>query len=281
MKLGCFQSNKGLRGLDFRTFVQHAAEIGYAAIDIPPFEADAAAFCDGLGLAVHSAGALGLPDLSADTTEQEKLNSMARDAIDSVSAQNVATITTVMGRDVERSGDENLAIFRDVFTPLCAYAEEKNVKFAFENWPRDNTMFGTTPEMWGAMFNAVPSSALGLCYDPSHFVWQGIEYIQPILDFSDRIYHAHAKDTEILLDGRNRFGIYGRLLSATPQEKWWRYRLPGYGVVDWHLYIDTLYQIGYDDVLSLEHEDPIWAATPEVALRGLELALNFLEPMLV
>lgn len=281
MKLGCFQSNKGLREMDFRTFVIHAAEIGYDAIDIPPDDADAVEFCDGLGLVVHATSALKLPDLSADDSAQAEIASAARNAIDTASAQGVSAITTVMGRNMEVSGEENLALFREVFTPLCAYAEDNNVKFAFENWPRNNTMFGTTPETWDAMFNAVPSPALGLCYDPSHFVWQGIDYIQPIWDFRDRIYHAHAKDTELLLDGRNSFGIYGPLLASTTQQKWWRYRLPGYGSVDWHRYLDTLYQIGYNDVLSLEHEDPVWAQTPELALRGLELARHYLEPMLV
>ncbi len=108
------------------------------------------------------------------------------------------------------------------------------------------------------MFTAVPSPALGLCYDPSHLYWQGIDYIQPIWDFRDRIYHAHAKDTEILLAGRNHYGMYGRQLSATAEQNWWRYRLPGYGHVDWYRYLDTLYQVGYDAVLSVEHEDPVW-----------------------
>lgn len=105
-----------------------------------------------------------------------------------------------------------------LFTFLAVHAEKQDVKLAFENWPRNNTMFGATPETWDAMFNAVPSPALGLCYDPSHLLWQGIEYIQPIWDFRDRIYHAHAKDTEILAAGRDRYGIFGRQLSATQPE---------------------------------------------------------------
>ena len=155
------------------------------------------------------------------------------------------------------------------------------MRLAFENWPRNGTMLATTPELWDAMFTAVPSPALGLCYDPSHLYWQGIEYIQPIWDFRDRIYHAHAKDTEILMAARNRYGTYGRQMAATEPASWWRYRLPGYGAVDWRRYVDTLVQIGYDDVLSVEHEDPVWSATAGQALRGLALARQFLEPMLV
>ena len=69
-------------------------------------------------------------------------------------------------------------------------------------------------------------------------------------------------------------------MGATQPESWWRYRLPGYGGVNWPRYLDTLYQVGYDAVLAVEHEDPVWSDTPELALRGLELARNFLQPML-
>jgi sugar phosphate isomerase/epimerase len=280
MKLGCFQSNKGLQELDFRTFVQKAADLGYQAIDVPATDPAAAAPCRSLGLTVHSAGPVFLPDLAAQTDRQEAIAAQMTAAIDSAAAQQIATITTLIGRAPGLSGDENIALFRDVFTPLAARAEAQKVQIAFENWPRNGTMLATTPELWDAMFNAVPSPALGLCYDPSHFYWQGIDYIQPIWDFRDRIYHAHAKDTEILLDGRNRFGIYGRQLSATTRQNWWHYRLPGYGHVDWYRYLDTLYQVGYDAVLSVEHEDPVWSQTPDLALRGLQLARQFLAPLL-
>ena len=123
-------------------------------------------------------------------------------------------ITHLIGRDMSVSADENIALFAEVYTPIAAHAEAKGVRLAFENWPRNGTMLAITPELWDAMFTAVPSPALGLCYDPSHFYWLGIDYIQPIWDFRDRIYHAHAKDTEILESGRNLFGIYGRQLEA-------------------------------------------------------------------
>ena len=96
-----------------------------------------------------------------------------------------------------------------------------------------------------------------------------------------RIYHAHAKDTEFVAAGQNRYGLYGAQLAQTAPREWWRYRLPGYGVVDWRRYLDALYQVGYNGVLSVEHEDPEWSATPEQAVRGPKLATNFLARMLV
>lgn len=281
MKLGCFQSNKGLRQLDFGSFVEQVARLGYGAVDIPVGVPDAAAMGRNLGLEVHSAGPLFLPDLSPEHARQEDITRRATEAIDSAAQQQVPTITALIGRAPGLNGDENIAIFRELFTPLTAHAEELGVKLAFENWPRNGTMLATTPELWDAMFTAVPSPALGLCYDPSHFYWQGIEYIQPIYDFRDRIVHAHAKDTEILEPARNHYGIYGRQMAATKDASWWRYRLPGYGGVDWVRYLDALYQIGYDAVLSVEHEDPVWSETPDLGLRGLRLAHAYLTPMLI
>lgn len=280
MQLGCFQSNRGLRQMAFQAFAQQVAELGYDSIDVPPNNSDAVARCRSLGLELYASSAVVPPDLSPDPERQKEIVAQVTAAIDWAAAHDLQVITHLIGRDPELSGDENIALFQKVYTPIAAHAEQQGVRLAFENWPRNGTMLAITPELWEAMFTAVPSPALGICYDPSHFYWLGIDYIQPIRDFADRIYHAHAKDTEILVEGRNRFGIYGRQLESTTEQSWWRYRLPGYGEIDWAHYLDTLYQIGYDGVLSIEHEDPIWAESPERALRGLTLAKQFLDPFL-
>jgi sugar phosphate isomerase/epimerase len=280
VKLACFQSNKGLRQMEYSQFAQAARDLHYAAVDVPLNVPDAAATVRSLGLEVGAAGPIVPPDLSADSARQEEIVNAVNGAVDSLAAQQIPTLVILIGRDTSRNGDENIAIYKDVFTPIAAHAESKGVRLAFENWPRNGTMLAITPELWDGMFNAVPSSAIGLCYDPSHFYWLGIEPIQPIWDFQDRIYYAHAKDTEMLAAGQNYYGIYGRQLSSTEERSWWRYRLPGYGAVDWIRYLDTLYQIGYDGILSVEHEDPVWEETPEKALRGLQLAQQFLQPLL-
>ena len=75
-------------------------------------------------------------------------------------------------------------------------------------------------------------------------------------------------------------GSYG---AQTERGEWWRYRLPGFGVVDWPKYLDTLYQVGFDGVISVEHEDNVWGAGDDSdrAKRGLILAQRFLAPLLV
>lgn len=280
MKLACFQSNKGLRGMPYAQFVEAARGVGYTAIDVPLNVDGAAELCRAQGLEVAAAGPIVPADLSADSTRQEEIVKAVNTAVDTMAAQQIPTLVILIGRDPSRSGDDNMGFYKDVFTPIAAHAEGKGVRLAFENWPRNGTMLAITPELWDGMFNAVPSDAIGLCYDPSHLLWMGIDYIQPIWDFQDRIYHTHAKDTEILPVGRNYYGIYGRQLEETESRNWWRYRLPGYGAVDWTRYLDTLYQIGYNGILSVEHEDPVWEETPELAVRGLQLSQQFLQPFL-
>lgn len=280
MYLGCFQSNRSLHRMEFGRFAQAASDLGYSTVDVPALNDEAAAICRRLGFRLYASGAVVPGDLSRDVQAQESLVQKLTEAIDWAHGHDIGIITHLVGKDMTLSGDENIAIFQDLYTPVAAHAETRHVRLAFENWPRNGTMLATTPEMWDAMFEAVPSPALGLCYDPSHFHWQGIDYIQPIRDFADRIYHAHAKDTEILEDGRNAFGIYGRQLTRTASAQWWRYRLPGYGAINWYHYLDELFQAGYDAALSVEHEDDVWAATEELALRGLQLSQQFLQPFI-
>ena len=280
MYLGCFQSNRALHRMEYAAFAASASDIGYVTLDVPVLNDAAVEAARDLDMTLHATGALVPPDLSADSNQQAELSRQVTKAIDWASGHGIGVITHLVGKDMSLSGDDNIAVFKELYTPITAHAEARNVRLAFENWPRNGTMLATTPEMWDAMFNAVPSPALGLCYDPSHLVWQGIEWIQPIRDFADRIYHAHAKDTEILLDGRNAFGIYGRQLSDTKQNQWWRYRLPGYGEVNWFHYLDELFQAGYDEALSVEHEDEVWAADADTAVRGLQLSHQFLRPFI-
>ena len=120
------------------------------------------------------------------------------------------------------------------------------------------------------MFDAVPSKALGLEFDPSHLVWQGIDWAAALTRFASKVYHVHAKDTEILKDRLAADGFF----SAG----WWRYRLPGYGCVDWHRFTSMLKEQGYDGGVCVEHEDPVFSGKRRV--EGLEKAYACLRPLM-
>ena len=99
----------------------------------------------------------------------------------------VNMVTTFIGRDQTKTVEENLEIFKEVWPPIIKLAEEKGVKVAIENcpmiftvdqWPGGQNLF-TTPALWRKMFELLPSDNFGINYDPSHFIWQHIDYIKP------------------------------------------------------------------------------------------------------
>ena len=114
---------------------------------------------------------------------------------------------------------------------------------------------------WDEMFRIIPAENFGLEIDPAHMVWQGIDYIKAVYDFAPRIFHAHAKDTEIRPEILARCGIYGLLFDKREEfgHGWWRGRAPGWGSVDWKRFITALLDIGYKGNLDIEHEDDVFA----------------------
>lgn len=140
-------------------------------------------------------------------------------------------------------------------------AEKNNVRLCWENCPMMGNI-ATSPDMWQMLFDRLDSDRIGLCYDPSHLVWQMIDPYGNIFKFKDKIFHVHAKDTHVDYE---KLSLYGTQQNA----KWWCHRLPGLGDLDWNRIVDALYQIGYDKAICIEHEDPVWDGTEEKVKRGI------------
>jgi sugar phosphate isomerase/epimerase len=149
---------------------------------------------------------------------------------------------------------------REVFTPVAQHAEDKGIQIAFENWYE--TLLQNF-ELWDAMLAALPFDNVGFNYDPSHLLWQGIDYLGGVDRYAKRIFHTHAKDTEIRED---LLAVRGNQIMG-----WWRYVIPGFGSIDWGRYVARLRRAGYNGVLSIEHEDSTFS--PE---EGLEKGLKYL-----
>ena len=178
------------------------------------------------------------------------------------------------GGDRTKTLEENISVFGEVFNRYTEVAEEKGVRIALENcphasrdWPISMGNIALSPVAWEMMFEAVPSPNIGLEYDPSHLVWLGIDYIQAIYDFGERIFIVHAKDTEILPDALDVEGIYGH--------EWWRYRIPGWGGIDWRDLFSALWEVGFQGDVVIEHEDPVFAG--ERRKEGLRLGFEYLK----
>ena len=197
--------------------------------------------------------------------------------IDMCKELGIGVITAMSASDPAAKLEDNLDAFAAVFKEVAPKAEDAGIKIAFENWPGltsgfppiGTINFGYSPVIWEKMFERVPSNAIGLEYDPSHLVWQFLDWAEVLKRFASRVYHVHAKDTEIFQDKLAANGFFSG--------GWWRYRLPGYGVVDWFKLTSILKENGYDGGICIEHEDPVFSGARRV--EGLEKACRYLRPL--
>ena len=225
-------------------------------------------------------------NLHPNPVERQAINDHVLALVDAAALLGCPTVGTFIGRDPGRTVSENLRMAEKVFAPLVDRAGERGVKLVIENcvmegWHPDGYPgnLAYSPELWEWMF----SLGLYLNYDPSHLLWMGIDPVAAVQPYVDKVAHAQAKDAQIFPDRRNRYGYPGIAVDRKDpwDVGWWRYRVPGLGEVDWVRVVDALYEGGFDGVLSVEHEDPVWGGTEERVLTGLDIAHRTLRPLLV
>jgi sugar phosphate isomerase/epimerase len=225
-------------------------------------------------------------NLHPDPGEREAVNRHVRACIDAAALLGCPTVGTFVGRDPSKTVAENLREAETVFAPLVDHAGAQGVKLMIENcvmegWHPDGYPgnLAYSPELWEWMF----SIGLYLNYDPSHLLWMGIDPVEAVRPYVDRIPHAQAKDVELFPERRNRYGWPGKAVTREDpwDVGWWRYRVPGLGQVDWRRLVDALYEGGFDGVLSVEHEDPVWGGTEDRIRTGLEVAHRTLRPLII
>ncbi len=141
-------------------------------------------------------------------------------------------------------------VVNEKYLPVC---EKLDITMGWENYPCP-TNFATVPAAWERVFSLVPNRRLGLEFDPSHLVRQYINPYEAAWNFRDRILGVHAKDTEITEPILQKVGIHG--------QGWWRYRIPGQGLIDWPRFITVLLHAGFGGGMAVEHEDPFWDEPP-------------------
>jgi len=204
--------------------------------------------------------------------------------IDCAHLLGVELVGTFVGARTDKTPKENIQEFAQIFKDIVKYAADREVKMMIENCPMENWVtfglpgnYAYSPELWDTLFNEIPDDNFGLNFDPSHLYWLGIDYIHAAETYAHKIFHVHAKDTEILPEGKDRFGVFGRQIDPVPWKSgWWRYRLPGLGEIDWKKLITVLRVHEHINVLSIEHEDPVWEGTEDKIKDGLQLGLKHL-----
>ena len=213
-----------------------------------------------------------------------------RKVIDAAKILDVELVGTFIGRDTRLSLEDNFEAIEGIFAPIVRYAEEHGRKIMIENCPmvgwQEPGLPGNlaySPELWDRLFDLIPSDSFGLNIDPSHLIWLGIDYIKVLREYRKKIFHAHAKDAQLLADGMYRYGIFGSQFAQSHNgDNFWQPRLPGQGDVRWKDFISTLYEVGLGDcTLSIEHEDPVWSGSEEKVKTGLILAAKHVSQFMV
>lgn len=192
-------------------------------------------------------------------------------------------VTTFIGRDQTKSVEENLELVKEVWPEIIREAEEHRVKIAIENcpmlfgedqWPGGQNLM-TTPVIWRKVFEILKSDYLGINYDPSHFVWQMIDYIEPIYEFADKIFHVHYKDIKLYPEKLSKAGT-----MAYPLE-YMSPKIPGLGDVDWGKYVSALTDIGYHGYTCIEVEDRAFEDSQEDIVNSLKLSKRYMEQFVI
>jgi sugar phosphate isomerase/epimerase len=195
--------------------------------------------------------------LAPDRAEAQVYIDHIEKVIQAAALLGVNQVNTFIGRDWTRSLEDNWPRFLEVWPPLVGFAGSLGVRIGIENcpmfftgdeWPGGKNL-AYAPAIWRRMFEAIPSPTLGLNYDPSHLVWLRIDYLKPLWEFGDRIYHVHAKDVRL---DKQRLDDVGVL--ATPLE-FHTPKLPGLGEIDWGRFFSVLSDVGYDGPVCIEVED--------------------------
>lgn len=225
-------------------------------------------------------------NLDCNLGKRAFINNHVKKCIDAAVMLGAPMVGTFAGRNINKSIRDNFTEFETVFDALVGYAEKKGIKLIIENCPMEgwqvNGLPGTisfSPELWEEMFKRVPSKNFGLNFDPSHLLFQLIDYIDVIPKFTDRIFHVHAKDAEVIDDKLKWYGVFNRQLYKGDRHEfgYWRFRMPGLGQVDWGKFIKALKENGYNGVLSIEHEDSLYEGSEKKIKEGLLLGKKHIE----
>ena len=203
--------------------------------------------------------------------------------IDASAMLGVNMVTTFIGRDQNKTVEENMALFRQIWPGIIRKAEEKNVKVAIENcpmlfgpdqWPGGQNLM-CTPKIYRQLFEIIPSPNFGLNFDPSHYVWQGLDYVKTIYDFSDRIFHVHFKDIKLYPEKLAECGVLAYPLDYMSP------KIPGLGDVNWSAFVSALNDIRYNGCAVIEVEDKAFEGSREDILNSIRLSKRYLDNFLI
>ena len=191
----------------------------------------------------------------------------------------VHNVNTFIGRDKDKPLSESMQDFRAIWPDLIHFAEDHDVKvgiescpmyFTMDEWPAGKNMAGA-PRIWRELFSVIDSPNFGLNYDPSHLVWQRMNYVRPLYEFKDKIFHVHIKDAKLYQDQLDDVGALATSLEYHSP------KIPGLGDVNWGAFVSALRDIRFKGCACIEVEDYSFEETYEdriLALRQSKAYMN-------
>jgi sugar phosphate isomerase/epimerase len=179
------------------------------------------------------------------------------------------------GAQEDRSVEENMPRYKEVWGRLAKIAEDKGVKIAFENcdmggnWEAPRWNIAHSPRAWEMMFNEVQSEAIGLEWEPCHQMVSFVDPIRNLRKWAGRVYHLHGKDATVNKDIIDEVGIRGGVETVF-------HRTPGFGDTNWTDVISILRLAGFRGAIDIEGwHDPVYRG--ELEMTGQVYALNYLK----
>ncbi len=221
--------------------------------------------------------------MDGDLAKREVAIAHLKQLIKASAKLGINMVTTFIGRDQTKTVEENLELVKEIWPEILDLAKEQGVKVAIENcpmlfgpdqWPGGQNLM-TTPAIWKKVFEILPYDNFGINYDPSHFVWQMIDYIKPIYEFKDKIFHVHYKDIKVYKDKLDQCGIMAYPLDFMSP------KLPGLGDVDWGKYVSALTDIRYEGYTCIEVEDKAFEGSQKKVLDSLRLSKQYMEQFVI
>lgn len=284
-----FAAETGYDCVEVMCWPKGKAERRYAGvthIDVTDFSAEDATAVNALtqtyGVSISGLGYYPNP-LVADKNEGQVYIDHIKKVIKAAGLLGVNQMNTFIGRDHAKSVGDNWPRFLEVWTDIIRYAESQKVRIGIENcpmiftydeWPGGKNL-GTSPAIWRKMYEDIPSDYFGLNYDPSHLIWQHMDYLAPMRNFAHKLFHIHAKDVRIDYHKLNDVGI------MAPPNEWHSPKLPGLGDVDWGKFFSTLTSAGYDGPVCVEVEDRAYEGSLEKRKASLRQSHNYLRQFVV
>lgn len=230
------------------------------------------------GVAISALGYYPNP-LAPDPAEARVYVEHLRHVIQAAKLLGLSVVNTFVGRDWTKSVDDNWPRFLETWRPLIKFAEDHGIKIGIENcpmaftkdeWPGGKNL-ATSPKIWRRMYEDIPSPNFGLNFDPSHFIWQRMNYLKPLREFRGRLFHVHAKDVRLDPERLNDVGI-----MAHPND-FHTPKIPGLGDVNWGRFFSILTDTGYDGAVCVEVEDHAFEGSLERRKAALIQSAQYLK----